>query len=260
LDDNYQTYINKVAPTILPKSHQQQLENICKSAKFDGQNPVPFPGYTVMTPPWQDDQENYSFYHQLQLLQQRLLENLPPSLLIPLPPPTFHLTIADLIWDHGYREALKKNSEFPNQLRENIAHSFEEYTSSFSTASPLKFQLLGLTVFPRAIVVSLVPNNEFNYNQIISLRRCIYQNHSLIALGIEQQYDFTAHISLGYFGEIPDNLDRDSVVHILDNLNQQWIEKESPTITIHQVELRQFDDMITYNWHENYPTIRWGIK
>jgi hypothetical protein len=260
LDDNYQNYINRVAPTILPKTHQQQLENICKSAKFDGEKPVSFPGYTVMTPTWENDQENTLFYQQLELLQQQLLKKLPTGLIIPIPPATFHLTIADLIWDNDYREAVNNNPEFANQLKENIAQSFEDYTSSISTVYPLKFQLLGLTVFPRAIVVSLVPENEFNYNQLVSLRRCIYQNPSLVALGIEQQYDFTAHISLGYFGEIPDSLDKESFLSILDELNEQWIEKESPTLTINRVELRQFDDMVTYNWDETYPTIKWSTN
>jgi hypothetical protein len=255
-----QNYIHRVTPTILPKIHQQQLENICKSAKFDGENPVSFPGYTIMTPTWQDDQYNSHFYNQLQLLQQELLENLPKGLLIPVPPSTFHLTIADLIWDNDYREAIAKNHDFFSQLKDYIADSFEDYISSFSTSTPLKFQLLGLTVFPRALVISLVPDNEFNYNQIISLRRCLYQNPDLVGLGIEQQYDFTAHITLGYFGEVTDNLERDSVVKILDNLNQQWIEKESPTLTVKKVQLRQFDDMITYNWEPTYPSITWGIQ
>jgi hypothetical protein len=259
LDDNYQNYINRVAPTILPKGHQQQLENICTSAKFDGHKPVSFPGYTIMTPTWQDDRGNSPFYEQVQILQNKLLEKLPTGLLIPLPPLTFHLTIADLIWDNYYREAEKKNSEFSHQLKKNIAESFQDYTSSFSTSAPINFQLLGLTIFPRAIVISLVPDNEFNYNQIISLRRSIYQNPKIVALGIEQQYNFTAHVSLGYFGEVPDNLDKDNFITILDELNQQWIDQEAPTLTIHEVQLRQFDDMVTYNWNQDYPRIQWGI-
>ncbi len=260
MDDNYQNYINRVAPTILPKAHQYQLANIRQSAKFDSGKPVSFPGYTVMTPTSEDDRENYNFYHQLELLQQQLLATVSPDLIALVPPSTFHVTIADLIWDNDYRDAVKKNPQFPNQLQDTITHSFQEYKSAFSPSKPLKFRLLGLTVFPRAVIVSLIPDCEEDYNQIISLRRCIYQNPSLMALGIEQQYNFTAHVTLGYFEKIPTEVEQESLVSILDDLNQQWLEKESPILMIKKVELRKFEDMITYILEQNYPSITWGIN
>ena len=260
MDDNYQNYINRVAPTILPKAHQYQLANIRKSAKFEQGKAVSFPGYTVMTPTAEDDRENSNFYHQLELLQQQLLTNISADLFTPVPPATFHLTIADLIWDNDYVDAVDKNTQFPHQLQETIAHSFQEYLSSFSPSKSLKFRLLGLTVFPRAVVVSLIPDCEEDYNQILLLRRFIYQNPNLIALGIEQQYHFTAHITLGYFETIPNDSEQKSLVSLLDDLNQQWVEQESPLLRINQVQLRKFEDMITYNWQDTYPSISWGTN
>lgn len=258
MDDNYQNYINRVVPTILPQALLHQLKNICKSAKFEGKIPVSFPGYTIMTPPWKDDQKNNEFYEQLKLLQEQLLEKLPTDFLIPVPPESFHLTIADLIWDNDYRAALNKNPNFSTELVDSINESFQEFKLEYSTVHPLKCKLLGLTIFPRALVVSLVPEKEFTYNQVISLRRCLYQNSHLIGLGIEQQYNFSAHITLGYFSDIPNNLEPDYLVSIFDDFNQQWVDQESPTLTINRVELRHFKDMISYNLADNYPVITWG--
>ncbi len=79
------------------------------------------------------------------------------------------------------------------------------------------------------------------------LRRMIYQNPDLIALGIEQQYNFTAHITLGYFGEAAAAADRDRLSESLIHLNQQWIGAENlHEIWVHRAELRKFDDMTRY--------------
>lgn len=86
MDETYQMYVNRVASLTLPTSYQNQLKNIQKSPKFQQRQPVSFPGYTVLTPPYQDDTTNESFYEQLNLIQQQLIEKIAPNLLIPLPP------------------------------------------------------------------------------------------------------------------------------------------------------------------------------
>jgi len=63
----------------------------------------------------------------------------------------------------------------------------------------------------------------------------------LTGLGIEQHYHFTAHITLGYFGDLSPNLDRDRLASTIFELNQQWL--ETPQFWVHRAELRKFDDM-----------------
>ena len=239
----------------LPATYQAQLPNIQKSGKFEGGKPVPFPGYTVMTPPWQEALENGEFYDSLKSCQQELSEQLDPGLMVAVTPDSFHLTIADLIWDSDYLEAVADNPQFETQLRDRIAISFYHYQRLVGTASPIQLQLLGLTVFPRAIAVCLAPKDEGGYDRIVQLRRAIYQNPGIVALGIEQQYYFTAHITLGYFGEIAPDLDRDRLSSILSTLNDRWIEIDPPSLTIHQLELRKFDDMIHYYREPDWPVL-----
>ncbi len=244
----------------LPEAYKSQVQHIQESSKFQPHSgyrqAAPFPGYTLITPPAAEASENSTFYATLQAYQQELLK-LPvdPDLIVPVPPASFHLTLADLIWDSAYRDACEKNPEFEQQLRDCVAEIFQEYQQSLTQGSqPIYWQVLGLIILPRAVGVCLVPQDERSYEQIIQFRRTIYQKSQLIALGIEQHYHFTAHITLGYFGKISSDLDRTNLSNLISQLNQQWL-LNSPEFLIHRVELRQFNDMTGYYRQPDWPSL-----
>ncbi|TAF05935.1 MAG: DUF1868 domain-containing protein [Nostocales cyanobacterium] len=260
MDDNYQTYLNRVARMMLPESYRSQVQHIHESSKFQphdgGRQPAPFPGYTLITPPAQEDIQNADFYTQIETYQRSLLE-LPinSDLIVPLPPASFHVTIADLIWDHAFLHATEKNPQFAEELNSCLDDLFKQYQKSrIKGTDPISWQMLGLIVMPRAIGVCLVPKDERCYEEIIQVRRLIYQNRKLMGLGIEQHYHFTAHITLGYFGEISGELDRIKLSNMLSELNQQWL-LNFPEILIHRAELRKFDNMTKYYRQPNWTSL-----
>lgn len=256
MDETYQIYINRIAHLTLSATYETQLKNIQTSPKFAGEQAVAFPGYTVMTPPAGEDGKNQNFYAHLTDSQQQLLRQLPAGLIVPVPPDSFHVTIADLIWGHDYQNAAQNNPNFEQHLQQCIRDSFYSYQGLKTPVNPNQWQLLGLLVFPRALVVGLVPNSELAYEQIARLRRSIYQNSSLMALGIEQQYHFTAHITLGYFSQIYAGLDRQNLANILSSFNDYWLENEPQILNINRVELRRFENMLQYDKKPDYPVIK----
>jgi hypothetical protein len=258
LDDTYQTYINRVARMTLPDAHVTQLQHIQESPKFDrlpdgGYQAAAFPGYTIVTPPCQDDPLNAEFYREIQACQEQLIEQLAPLVLIPLPPESFHFTLADLIWGDAY-DAARQNPDFEKKLRDCLTETFQKASATVSSSSPIRWQLFGLYVMPRAIGIGLVPKDEQSYDRIIQLRRSIYQNADLIGLSIEQQYHLTAHITIGYFGEIPADLNRDRLVEILSDFNHKWIDS-SQEMRVHRAELRKFDNMTRYYRNPDWATL-----
>ena len=260
MDETFQTYLNRVARLTLPATYQSQLQHIQESPKFkplpDGtRQAVPFPGYSVVTPPWEEESEDCVFYTPLQMLQQKLMQQLDSGLIVLVPPESFHLTLADLIWDSAYRDIERENPNFEEQLCDRIQDSFQQYQRSLSNGTPICWQLLGIMIRPRAIAVCLAPQDEDAYKRMMEFRRSIYQNSGLIALGIEQQYHFTAHITLGYFGEIPPDLDRDRLAHTLSQLSQETLAEESAPLCARRVELRKFDDMIRYYRKPDWPVL-----
>lgn len=256
MDETYQEYVNRVARLTLPDNYTTQLQNIQPSPKFAAGKAVPFPGYTITNTPSAENRENTTFYSNLAAYQQELLQKLGSQLTVALPSASFHMTLADLVWDLAYREAVKENPEFESKLQSNIATIFQQYQKDFPHSDrPITWQLLGLTIRPRAIIVCLVPKDESSYDRILQLRRYIYQNSSLIALGIAQQYDYTAHITLAYFSDIPADLNREMLYQTLCEFNDRYIESAPQILTIASAELRKFDDMLKYYRQSNWPVL-----
>ncbi|MFN6565124.1 MAG: DUF1868 domain-containing protein [Nostoc sp. ChiSLP01] len=261
MDDNYQTYLNRLARLTLPEAHRSQAQHIQESSKFQANSGVreaaSFPGYTLITPPAEEESENSAFYGKLQIYQQELLQ-LPvnPDLIVPVPPASFHLTLADLIWDNAFVDARETNPQFDRELHSCVAEIFQQYQQSMTNRNhPIKWEMLGLILMPRAVAVCLVPKDERSYDEIIQFRRTIYQNPKLIALGIEQHYHLTAHITLAYFGEVPSDLDRTNFSTLLSQLNQKWL-LNLPEFSIDRVELRKFDDMTRYYREPDWPVLQ----
>lgn len=259
MDENYQTYLNRVARMMLPETYRSQVQHIQESPKFQirpegGFQAVPFPGYTVISPPAEEDGENLPFYTHLKDCQEQLLQVLGPDLLVPIPPSSFHLTLADLIWDSAYRDVTRDNHQFDEQLRDRMGQIFQQSQTLLSGGIPIRWQILGLMVMPRALAVYVLPTEESSYDRILKFRQMIYQNGNLIGLGIEQQYNFTGHITLGYFGHISPDLDRDRLSTSLSEYNQRWLDN-TPELFVKRAELRKFDDMTRYYRQPDWPIL-----
>ena len=257
MDESYQEYINRVARLTLPSACALQLQGIQQSPKFVDGKPAPFPGYSVITPPAAEDSANQKFYQQVKTLQQQLFEGLGNDFFIPLPSGSFHFTLADLVWDESYRQLVKENPNFDSELQQQIAASIEEYQAEANN-EPIAWQLWGVITRPRAIMACLVPKDQQSYQSVIELRRALYQNAGLVGLGIEQQYDMTAHITLGYFDRLPDSLNRDRLCIILSQINDRMVESQLPEFTINRAELRKFEDMVQYNRQPDWAVVKFG--
>jgi hypothetical protein len=260
VDESYQTYLNRVAKMTLPATYESQVKNIQRSPKFrskeDGtQQPVSFPGYSAITPPGAEDPGNSAVFKDLAACQQQLIEKLEPGLLVLVDPASFHFTLADLIWDSAYLTAIATNADFESKLVDRIADSFKIYQDALVDTTPIRWQIMGLTVRPRAIEVSLVPKDESSYDRIIAFRRAIYQNSSLISLGIEQQYYFTAHTTLAYFANVQQDIDRVRLSDTLQAYNMHWLDRPQEIILAHG-QLRKFTDMYTYQREPHFPIVQ----
>lgn len=246
---------------MLPEALQSQVQYIQPSPKYQKQpdgtiQAAPFSGYTVVSPPWEDDDQNQAFYSHLQEYQQQVLAQLDPDLLIPVPPSSFHFTLADLIWASAYYHQVDENPQFETKLHDRVAESFEKCRFLVQAQQPVRWQIIGLFLRTRAVGVCLAPRDEDSYERVLELRRSIYQNSDMIALGVEQQYNFTAHITLGYFGEAAATVKYERLAHKFIDLNQHWLDIGVPQdIWVHQAELRKFDDMTRYYREPHWPTV-----
>jgi hypothetical protein len=256
VDDNFNSYLNRVAKLTLPDTYASQINTLQESPKFElqGQKRVPasFPGYSIITPPAQDDLENQSFHSNLHECQQQIAKNVASDFVALVDPDSFHVTIADLVWDHTYTALVSRDPSFEEKLRQQIAQGFQSYQQP--TKEPVRWQIMGLMLRPRAIAISLVPVDEASYDRITAFRRSVYQNPGLMGLGVEQQYHFTAHVTIAYFGNVQQDFDRAGFSDMLQDINLQWIDRPQ-SMNISQVELRKFSDMTHYEREADWPTV-----
>jgi hypothetical protein len=254
MDDNYHSYLNRVAKMTLPDTYATQVNTLQESPKFklQGQQrvPVEFSGYSIITPTANQDAANSKLYENLQQCQEQIAKQVAPDLVALVSPESFHMTVADLIWANSYHNLADHDPSFEDKLHQQIAAGIAGYQST--SAEPVRWQIMGLMLRPRAISVSLVPANEESYDRVLAFRRSVYQNPGLMDLGVEQQYHFTAHITIAYFGNVQQEFDRQALSHTLQDLNIQWIEA-APELSFSRVELRKFTDMNNYQRAENWP-------
>ncbi len=260
MDENYQTYLNRAMRTTLPETYRSQVQHIQESPKYQphpdqGLEALPFPGYTIITPPGNEDEpENQELYSRLEQVQNHLVQELGADIFAPVPRSSFHLTLADVIWESAYHHAAE-DASFENQLRDRLGQIFSD-CGPMSEGKAVRFQVLGLMLMPRAVGVCLAPTDEFSYNRILKFRRALYQSRDLIGLGIEQQYYFTPHITIGYFGGIPPLEKRLELGDRFVELNQQWLGKEPQMFSAYRAELRKFDDMTRYYREPDWATFK----
>ncbi|ERN40298.1 hypothetical protein KR51_00032440 [Rubidibacter lacunae KORDI 51-2] len=260
MDEAYGTYVERAGRLTQKTVYHAQLDNIQESPKYERDergyyHPAAFPGFSIVTPLAGEDVDNPKFYGQLQDAQIQLLRQVSEDLLVPVPPASLHFTLADLIWADAYREATAASQEFDEQIQACVAKSFAEFARQPGERGTLQWQVLGLMLRPRAIVAVLLPRDERSYERLLSLRRAIYQNEALLNLGVEQQYLFTAHVTLGYFGAIPPELDRVTLCELLAATNDRWLEAEPQVFDIKRAELRRFTDMEHFSRTEKFPTL-----
>ena len=254
MDISYQNYVNKVVPMALTANYKQQLQFIQSSPKFKDGQAQEFPGYTIITPLAKEDQFNQEINKSLQELQDQFKQLLDTDFFVTVPPETFHITVADLIWDKTYIDAVKENQDFDNLLIKELDRVFAESEKELANVNSLDLEVLGISIFPRAIAACFIPTEE-SYKILVKLRQLIYQNEHIIKLGIEQQYDFVGHVTLGYFGEISEDLDDEKLAKTITSLNNNWIKNDLPMFHIKQWELRKFNDMLTYIYQPQWPRI-----
>lgn len=259
MDDTYQIYLDRVTNLVGTESQAKTLPHIVESPKFaphpeGGRQAKPFPGYSVITPPWRDSPSDSGVYEAVRACQKRLSDRLDGDFFVPVPSESFHFTVADLIWDSAYRDALDQFPDFEERLRCCIGDIFQQMQDSLVAAHPVRWKVVGLAVMTRAIAACLVPLDEASYDRIVRLRRALYQNSDLMRLGIEQQYYFTGHVTLGYFGNLQSESDRAELAQFLTQAANETFQ-DAPPLHVNRVELRKFEDMTRYDRSPNFPVL-----
>ena len=157
--------------------------------------PLEHPGYTIITPPFEDEGEavNVKTYARLGDVQQFILENLGLAQYAPAPITSLHLTVADLVAGGRYKERVAGARE--EELRAELASCLAE----FERQGTIYMHVVGVSVFAAGFVIALLGfRDEPGYRRLMSFRDSLYEHAGLKGLGVERTFKFAGHITLAY--------------------------------------------------------------
>lgn len=262
-DGSFKEYLHRVAHTLNPDSIQASLDHLSVSDKYHQNQPLFFPGVTLVSPLGSEDQSAALLYTRLEQDLDSLKTEFSREI-VPIQASTFHITGADLIAGTAYQEALKIHQyDAEGYFREIQSALIQESqvipdaslnTLASTTSLNYRWDLAGFTLFGSAVVCLLQPKLEEAYLHLIGLRSRIYNHPYLHSLGIRPPRPFMAHITLGYY--------QSELFHpsTLTRLAQWCIERNQALATsihsyeaeascvLNQMQLRSFEDMTDYVW------------
>lgn len=251
-DDSFPEYQTKAKRLVTDEVILNNVSRLKPAERFNGTEPRIYPGYTIITPPFEDElnAENNSAYEKLARVQKELLKQSGNSIFTPVPSSSFHLTIADLISGSRFVEQQRVNG-WEDRLRDRIGEIFHR------AESPTGASLLvsGLSLFTSVIVAIISSEDRSGYEQLINVRNMIYQDGELKALGVRKApFSFIGHITLAYVEAKPDIQSATSLSRLLSQFNLHAFSNPLPLKVI-QAELRKFNDMSRYYRQETWPVL-----
>ncbi|SEI79397.1 hypothetical protein SAMN05192553_101313 [Cyclobacterium xiamenense] len=199
-----------------------------------------------------DNSGNDSLLDELRSYQQQLLTGALRDQIYPLPPDSFHQTIANLLSGSRFATHIETpglTTDYPRMVEQALREIVP-----FSHPKPLVMQMIGLGIFGSAFgVLGIIPN-ETDYNKIVYFRNKLYQAPQMNRMGIQWTRPFIGHITLGYFGEdiVKSDVRQKQLIERCISLNQT-IKKEGHKFTLHTAQLRRYEDLSRFEHPSNYP-------
>lgn len=230
----------------------EALENIKTQGKFVLNNrnkwePLDYPGYTFITPPFTDDKDNVSTYRMIQSVKIELSKQMNSCKVVEAPDNALHVTIARLISGDKYVSNIKDTKE------KNFQNYFKTLFSRYIISGQLEFDIKGVTVFPDGIIAAVVsPVYKNDYLCLQELRNYIYSDKKLIKFGVERKRSFLGHITLFYVEKELDSMEKKKILHSILDINARRL-LNSMSFTIKRVEVRKFNNYLSFDREENWP-------
>jgi hypothetical protein len=210
------------APT---EEASRRFQFFCTASGAAEIRPRPHAGLTVLAEP--SPIRERPVRRKLETIQRGLLQV--PGF-VPVPPDSFHLTLANLISGPDYEEA---GPACIAEIRQALAGVFEG--RRFGDDRPVIGRLRGAVTLSGCVVVA-VDFSEADYGQIVELRQAIYA--ALEGTMPAREHPFFGHVTLGYLAS-PAREELEAALPLYRDLDG-W------TFTVRGAGLYTFHDMTAF--------------
>lgn len=252
MEMNYVDYLKHVENVLKKETIREFASQLKTLGKFQESSdglwePVPYSGYTLITPTFLDDLENVGFYRLFSDIREELFWNIPFPGIVWVPTITLHLTIGRLISGDVFA------SRIMNSREEEFLFALSQLFSQLSSSRSLKYEVKGLSVFPEGVIAAIVsPVTEDDYQRLQAFRDFLYTDEVLKDLGVERKRGFYGHVTLFYIEEELSEEDRRMLVEAITDINKRFLSTPLP-FNLARAEVRKFDNFSEFYRQDHWP-------
>lgn len=257
MDLAFQEYQQYIDANLTPDVLRSTLEQLRPKRLFvkDGPGewqPLRHAGYTLITPTFADDPENFNAYAKLDDIRQLLARTLNPDHYVPAPLAALHQTVARLV---SGSEAENQNQEM---FQEHFLTQMRETLARLSQFEPVPMAIKGISVLPGGFIAALLTTvAEGEYQRLMSFRKQIYHNQELSKFGVEPQRPFVGHVTLGYLQVPLASTDQKSLYETILAINRLTL-MTPVSFRITRVDLRKFNNYLRFFRKNDWPVYRFS--
>lgn len=254
MEMDYVDYLKHVENELKEETIEKFASQLKTLGKFQESNdglwePVPYSGYSLMTPTFLDDSENVGFYRLFYDIREELFWKIPVPGIVWAPTIALHLTIGHLISGNVFASSIMNSRE--DELLLALSQLFPKISSS--TSSSLKYQVKGLSIFPQGVIAAIVsPVTADDYQRLQALRDHLYTDIVLKNIGVERKRSFHGHITLFYIEEKLSGKDKRMLADAVTDINKRFFSKPLP-FSLTRAEVRKFDNFSEFYRQDHWP-------
>ncbi|MDR3599257.1 MAG: hypothetical protein P4L49_02025 [Desulfosporosinus sp.] len=252
MEMNCGDYLKQVENELRAETIRESANQVKTLGKFQESSdglwePVPYSGYTLVTPTFLDDCENLDFYRLLSNIREELFWNLLFPGIVWAPTIALHMTIGRLLSGDIFA------SHISNSREEEFLLALSQLFSQIASSGTLNYEVKGLSIFPQGVIAAIVsPVTEEDYRRLQVCRDYLYTDKVLKKLGVERKRSFHGHITLFYIEEELSGKDRKMLADAVIDINKSFFSHPLP-FSLTRAEVRKFNDFSEFYRQDHWP-------
>ncbi|MBC7921477.1 MAG: hypothetical protein H7Z75_10380 [Ferruginibacter sp.] len=212
---------------------------------------LPYVGYAVVSMV-DNNPGNESVGNRLREMQSRLAKGFRrPSAFFPLPPDSFHQTVANTLSNERFRQHIADKglaADYPALL----GKAFGEFPAAIHSG-PIRLRLGGLSLFSSAVGVLGTFEEEGDFQRVLDFREHVYSNAGLNGLGIQRTRPFVGHVTLAYLEEELTRQEKAVLINTCVAINHE-LKNQALHFLLSRTELRRYQDLAGFHTEPGYPS------
>lgn len=220
-------------------------------AQWDGAKwtPVPYPGFAMQAMLSQSSNHN-ALSLELQAAQYQLVSAVKrKGLLYPLPPSSFHQTVASTFSGQRLVESLGSD-DLGQDFPQRIEQALQTWTAREGTAP--RMQLFGVGLFRAAIGVLGVFERPSDFGRVRAFRDFFYGHDELARLGLVRTRPFIGHLTLAYVEGPLTRSEKAALLDAIDRINGE-LRKRPLAFEMPEARLHRYRDLSAFVTEASYP-------